>query len=97
MEQKLNERGDRRGMWRAERPTPAPRSHPWFKAKHGSAQFKTPEGFTPDKFTAAKPISEEEFFLVCPHGLCDGLGIVFDNESARECLCKVDRELDEIY
>lgn len=50
MEQKLNKIGNRVGMHRAENPMPAKRSHPWFKAKHGSAQFKDPEGYTRNKF-----------------------------------------------
>ena len=89
MEQKLNCIGNRIGM--NSRPKP---NHPWFRAKHGSAQFKDPEGYV-------RPIGQfatlEDMSLPCPHDICDGSGVVIDDETARVCLCKTDRELDESY
>lgn len=45
------------------------------------------------------PNPMEEMQLPCPHDICDGSGVIkgeFD-EDDRDCLCKTDKELEEVY
>lgn len=92
--ERLNDQGNKRGLHKA------PPNHPWFRAKHGSAQFKNPNGYTPHTHMSERETipTLEDMDEPCPHDICDGSGVNIDEDGyARACLCKMDEELKEVY